>query len=79
MSEINPITRTTAMFKATQAQVMQAFAIIERADPDDAMALCVYALSAANKHDKLDEVAANLEADLEGDYVAAQNAFNPFM
>jgi hypothetical protein len=62
----------------TQEQVLNAFAVIESASPDDVMALTVTAISFANRHDKLDEVAANLEADLEGDYVATQNAFNPF-
>lgn len=57
---------------------MQAISLIESADPDDVMALAITAISTANRHDKLDELAANLEADYEGDYVSCQNAFSPY-
>jgi len=40
---------------------------IENADADDAMALMVLACVAADKHNKLDDVAVNIESDHDDD------------
>lgn len=64
--------------KPTQQQVMNAFAVIENVDADDAMALLVYACVAADKHNKLDEVATNIESDYEELFDRMHLAFDAF-
>ena len=62
--------------EATEDEIKEAIGIIARANADDATMLCIYAINAANKHGKIDEVATDLEADFKGDYLAVRRAWH---